>query len=295
MELLKTKIVHLSRCRSITRQLLRNILQHDPSLNKTYQSSANQLSGWLNISLKKAEYFYSDLHNVALQKQVIKDMQLYQTVTIVDEYYPPMLNTIKDAPIVLYTIGDVGILKKLPSLSVIGTRKPTSQARRKMDVILPLLIQRGWVIVSGMARGIDSFAHQMALYQNGKTIAVLGGGFHHIYPREHLPLFREITQKGLVITEYPPDQPPKRHQFPERNRIISGLTMGTLVIEAMERSGTLITVEQALDQGREVFAVPGNPWVQQTKGCHQMIQDGAKLVQESKDIIQEYEGILLEN
>ncbi|WP_077596389.1 DNA-processing protein DprA [Oceanobacillus kimchii] len=294
MELLKAKIVHLSRCRSITRSLLRNILQLDPSLNKTYQSSASQLSGWLHISLKKAEYIYSDLHNVGLQKQVIKDMQLYQTVTIVDEYYPPMLNTIKDAPIVLYTLGDVDILKKLPSLSVIGTRNPTSQAQRKMAVILPL-IQQGWVIVSGMARGIDSFAHQMALYHNGKTIAVLGGGFHHIYPSEHLPLFHEITQKGLVITEYPPDQPPKRYQFPERNRIISGLTMGTLVIEAMERSGTLITVDQALDQGREVFAIPGNPWVQQTKGCHQMIQDGAKLVQETKDITIEYEGILLEN
>ncbi|BAC13501.1 DNA processing protein (Smf family) [Oceanobacillus iheyensis HTE831] len=294
MDLLKTKIVHLSRCRSITRSLLRNILQLDPSLKITYQSSANQLSSWLQIPLKKAEYFYSDLHNVALQKQVIRDMQLYQTVTIVDEYYPPMLNTIKDGPIVLYAIGDIDILKKLPSLSVIGTRKPTAQAQRKMEIILPL-IQQGWIIVSGMARGIDSFAHQMTLHHNGKTIAVLGGGFHHIYPREHLSLFHEITQKGLVLTEYPPDQPPIRHQFPERNRIISGLTMGTLVIEAMKRSGTLITVDQALDQGREVFAVPGNPWVQQTKGCHQMIQDGAKLVQETNDIIIEFEGMLLEN
>src|SRR5699024_7649030 len=113
----------------------------------------------------------------------------------------------------------------------------------------------------------------------------------YIYPKQNISLYEEIMKKGLIITEYPPDQPPIKYHFPERNRIISGLSFGTLVIEATERSGTLITVDQALDQGREVYAVPGSPLIPQTKGCHQMIQDGAKLVIDVKDILEDWEGI----
>src|SRR5699024_7267498 len=133
--------------------------------------------------------------------------------------------------------------------------------------------QKDFLIVSGMAKGIDSYSHQSALMNNGSTIAVLGSGFHHIYPKQNKQLFNEICNIGLVLSEYTPDTPPKKHHFPERNRIISGLSFGTLVIEAMERSGTMITVEQALDQGREVFAIPDSPLIPETIGCNQMIQD----------------------
>lgn len=139
-----------------------------------------------------------------------------------------------------------------------------------------------------MARGIDSMAHRLTLERGGNTIAVLGSGFHSIYPREHIPLYQQIAREGLVLSEYPPDQPPQKYHFPERNRIISGLTMGTLVIEAMKKSGTMITVDQALDQGRDVFAVPGNPFLKQSTGCNELIQNGAKLIQSAEDIYTEW-------
>ncbi|WP_249869798.1 DNA-processing protein DprA [Oceanobacillus saliphilus] len=218
-------------------------------------------------------------------------MERFKIITIVDESYPPMLNTIKDAPLVIYALGDTSLLSDSPALSVIGTRNPSRDAGQKTELIVKPLIKDNWLIVSGMAKGIDSIAHQIALNSNGKTIAVLGGGFYHIYPKNNINLFKQIVKQGLVLSEYPPDVRPARYHFPERNRIISGLSFGTLVIEATERSGTLITVDQALDQGREVFAVPGSPLQPQTKGCHRMIQDGAKLVHEAGDIIEEWLGI----
>src|SRR5690625_2061506 len=158
----------------------------------------------------------------------------------------------------------------------------------KMKLIVKPLVRQNWLIVSGMAKGIDSYAHKLALGHKGNTIAVLGGGFNHIYPKQNNMLYKQIAEKGLVLSEYPPEVPPKRFHFPERNRLISGLSFGTLVIEATERSGTLITVDQALDQGREVYAVPGSPLIPQTKGCHKMIQDGAKLVTHSTDISEDW-------
>ncbi|MDY0396352.1 DNA-processing protein DprA [Virgibacillus halophilus] len=186
-------------------------------------------------------------------------MKQYGVITIVDEVYPPVLKTIKDAPIVLYTFGDVDLLKQTPTLSVIGTRNPSVGAWETTSHIITPLIKENWVIISGMARGIDSFAHKLALLHHGRTIAVMGSGFQYVYPRENKKLFEAIAQHGLILSEYPPHIPPRPYQFPERNRIISGLSFGTLVIEAALRSGTLITVEQALDQGREVYAVPGSP------------------------------------
>ncbi|WP_430785957.1 DNA-processing protein DprA [Virgibacillus flavescens] len=231
---------------------------------------------------------YQDLHKLKLIDEIKKDLEAYTILTIVDEGYPAVLKTIKDPPLVLYTIGDVTLLMQRPALSVIGTRFPSKNAIKKMKLILPVLIEMNWVIVSGMAMGIDSYAHQFALGNNGKTIAVLGGGFNHIYPKQNITLFDQLSKKGLVLSEYPPNQPPERFFFPERNRIISGLGFGTLVIEAKEKSGTLITVDQALDQGREVYAVPDSPAIRESIGCNRMIQDGAKLVMQPDDIIEDW-------
>lgn len=253
--------------------------------------SSTNLSQLFLLPIKNARIFYEDLHSPVIKNQLKQDMSIYQVITIIDDCYPAVLKQINDPPLVLYANGDLSLLTKTPSLSVIGTRQPSPEAIKKITYIVKPIIAKDWLIISGMAKGIDSYAHQLTLKFRGKTIAILGGGFHHIYPRQHIGLYEEISKEGLVLSEYPPDQPPARYHFPERNRIISGLSFGTLVIEAMERSGTLITVDQALDQGREVYAVPGSPFVPQTKGCHQMIQDGAKLVMEAEDILEDWEEI----
>lgn len=247
-----------------------------------------ELSKIIRIPQQKAQILLNDLHHNPLKKKILEESRDFHIITIVDEYYPSMLNTIKDAPIVLYGAGNLDLLKMQPTISVIGTRNPSNEAYKKLAYTIAPLVDAKWVIVSGMARGVDSMAHRLTLGRKGNTIAVLGSGFHAIYPREHISLYKQIVNEGLVLSEYPPDQNPQRYHFPERNRIISGLTMGTVVIEAMRKSGTMITVEQALDQGRDVFAVPGNPLLEQCTGCNELIQDGAKLIQTAEDIFTEW-------
>lgn len=265
-------------------------MQQDPSLTNIYGYSPQTISNFLSIPMKTALSIYQDLRDRQLIQSVAEDCRDYAVITIADPNYPPQLKVIKDPPIVLYTFGDTTLLHHTPSISVIGTRKPSKEAMGKTKYMIEPLVKSDWLITSGMASGIDSFSHRIALHRNGKTIAVLGGGFRHIYPKENISLFRKIAEDGLVISEYPPSTAPKRHHFPERNRIISGLSFGTLVIEATEKSGTLITVDQALDQGREVYAVPGSPLLPQTAGCNYMIQEGAKLVQHAADITEDWEA-----
>ncbi|WP_325034785.1 DNA-processing protein DprA [Lentibacillus sp. Marseille-P4043] len=288
---LRKKLIHLHRCRGITRRTIGKMLLYDSSLSNIYKFSSTQLSQLYGLPQKNAQQLYTDLHNQQVHQSIKKDIDNYMVLTIVDENYPTMLKTIKDPPLVLYALGDTFLLNHKPALSVIGTRKPSQHAYRKMDFILNPLMEEDWLLVSGMAKGIDSYAHQLALRNKGKTIAVLGGGFHHIYPQQNTLLFQQIAQNGLILSEYTPNTTPKRFHFPERNRIISGLGFGTLVIEATERSGTLITVDQALDQGREVYAVPDSPLIPQTVGCHRMIQDGAKLVRTANDIAEDWESL----
>ncbi|WP_235182548.1 DNA-processing protein DprA [Gracilibacillus boraciitolerans] len=227
------------------------------------------------------------LHNRSLQKEVVANVNRFQVITIFNQKYPSSLKVIPDPPLVLYLHGDSTLLSYSPNLSVVGTRHPSVNALSIMKNLLIPLFQYKLVITSGMAIGIDGFAHQLALQHQSPTIAVLGGGFDHIYPKEHQSLYQQISKENLIISEYPPNQPPQKYHFPERNRIISGLSFGTLVIEAKKRSGTLITVDQALEQGKEVFAVPGSILAETSSGCNQLIQDGAKLVLSSNDILEE--------
>lgn len=291
MEVLKStryRLIHIYRAKGIGRATIRKFLQQDPTLESIYKMSPKKLSLQFAIPLKNATLFYQSLQDVELKQKVIQDLKTYKIITLFDTYYPTALRTINDAPLVIYAIGDLSLLERKPSLSVIGTRNPSKEAKSKTELIIKPLIHEKWVIISGMAKGIDGFAHEITLSHKGKTIAVLGGGFDYIYPREHLSLFNRITKEGLLLSEYPPDTRPAKYHFPERNRIISGLAFGTLVIEAMERSGTMITVEQALDQGRDVFAVPGSPLIPQTKGCNLLIQDGAKLTKSADDIREDW-------
>lgn len=291
LEIRSKRLIHIHNCRGVTRNIIKRFFQQDPTLKSIYSLSASSLSKAFLFPMKNATLFYSDLHNLELSETIRDNLRDCDIVTILDKNYPNILRQIKDPPLVLYVKGDPSILHHQPGLSVIGTRKPSNEAGSKIKHIVIPLIKKDWMLISGMAKGIDSYAHHLSLRYGGKTIAVLGGGFNHIYPKENMKLFHQIVENGLVISEYPPHLPPTRYHFPERNRIISGLSFGTLVIEAMERSGTMITVDQALDQGREVYAVPGSPLIQQTKGCHQMIQEGAKLVQEANDIFEDWETI----
>ncbi|WLR46959.1 DNA-processing protein DprA [Halobacillus litoralis] len=214
--------------------------------------------------------------------------QKYTIVTVFDHTYPLYLKTIPDPPYVLYTKGDVSLLHTPLSISVVGTRKPSPYAFPAMKSVLVPLIQSGFTIVSGMAQGIDQLAHKLATEYNGKTIAVLGSGFQHIYPKNNPILYNTLAQEHLVVSEYPPDCAPKKYHFPERNRLIAGLTPSTFVIEARLKSGTLITVDQALEQGKDVYALPGPAGRITSEGCHKMINEGAKLVHTYHDILEDW-------
>ncbi|MFS0553036.1 DNA-processing protein DprA [Brevibacillus sp. 179-C9.3 HS] len=203
-----------------------------------------------------------------------------------DEGYPASLRNIPDPPLTLFYRGDHTLLENL-SIGVVGSRKPTSYGRASCTFFVRELVQAGLVIVSGVAYGIDAEAHQATLKAGGKTIGVLGCGMNYVYPSRHRELYREIESFGLLLSEYPPHIPPIAGLFPERNRIISGLAIGVLVVEAAEKSGSLITADCALEQGKEVFAIPGPIFSLMSTGPHNLIKQGAKLVTSSRDILEE--------
>src|SRR5699024_1733781 len=215
--------------------------------------------------------------------------------TFYDKIYSDMLKIIAYCPLILYGFFDIRSLNQQKSICVIDTRNRSCEHSSILQNVVVLLFVDECSDVRVLAYGLDSLAHRLTLKADRKTIAVLGSGFFHIYPKPHLALCKEIAKHGLVLSEYPPYKRPQKYFFPERNRIISGLSQATLVIEAMERSGTLITVDQALDQGKEVYAIPGSPLMPQTKGCLRMIQDGAKAVIDSTDILEDWTSFSVKN
>lgn len=211
----------------------------------------------------------------------------FHLITLFDEWYPPQLREIHDAPILLWVKGDPAILAKT-SLAIVGSRNPTATGAELAHHFAKDLAATDLVITSGLALGIDAASHKGALAATGKTIAVLGTGLNCIYPRTHQRLANEISAHGgALISEFPPETPPTPAHFPMRNRIISGLSLGVLVVEAAVRSGSLITARCALEQNREVFAIPGSIHNPLARGCHQLIRQGAKLVETAQDILEE--------
>ena len=203
--------------------------------------------------------------------------------------YPERLRSIPHPPLLLYYKGKLPDFDKHLCMATVGTRKITEYGKREGYIISRDLALAGAVVVSGMARGIDSVCHRGALDAGGHTIAVLGCGINRIYPPENGPLMDEIMQSGTVITEYKPDTPPIGSHFPVRNRIISGLCQGTLVVEADDNSGALITAGRASQQGRDIFALPGKVDEKNSQGTNSLIQEGAKMVTSARDILVEYE------
>lgn len=216
----------------------------------------------------------------------------YFVMTLDDPAYPANLREIFDPPYVLYGGGSPETLAD-PSVAVVGARRPTPYRRAIAERLAKDLAACGLVVVSGMALGIDSLAHWGALAE-GRTIAVLGSGLEDIYPQENRPLFCKIAETGTVVTEFPPEMPPLGFHFPLRNRIISGLSLGTVVVEATRRSGSLITARLALEQNREVMAVPGNLTSDLSQGTNWLIKSGAKLVETWEDVVEEMPSPLRE-
>ncbi len=200
--------------------------------------------------------------------------------------YPRVLREIHDPPGVLFVRGTLSSVDDL-AIGIVGTRHATQYGLRQAERLAGGLARAGFTIVSGLARGIDAAAHRGALTAGGRTLAVLASGVMSIYPPEHDKLAEEVAARGALISESPPHAAPLSGTFPQRNRIISGLSLGVIVVEAAERSGALITARHAMEQGREVFAVPGNVDSRASTGCHQLIRDGAKLVESVDDVLEE--------
>ncbi len=212
-----------------------------------------------------------------------------EIIILDDGVYPPLLREIADPPLVLYAIGNWPECFETTCVGVVGSRRCSTYGRNTAEMLGRDLAERGICVVSGFARGIDSSAHRGAVQANGRTIAVFGTGLDRIYPKENQQLMDEILESGgAVVTQFPMGTPPLRDNFPYRNRIISGLSVGLLVIEASEKSGSLITARLAAEQDREVLAVPGNITSKTSFGTNYLIKSGAKLVQHWQDVVSEF-------
>jgi DNA processing protein len=210
-----------------------------------------------------------------------------EALMLCDDRYPKLLRETYDPPIVIYCLGDLATAFAQPAIAIVGSRRCSTYGRNVAEKLSRELAERGVTIVSGLARGIDSAAHRGAIESRGLTVAVMGTGLDGVYPKENRRLAARIVEQGALVTEFPLSTPPVSQNFPFRNRVISGLAFGVMVVEGAERSGSLITARLAYEQGRDVFAVPGNITSAKSFGPNYLIKDGAKLVQTWRDVVEE--------
>lgn len=266
-------------------------LAHFPSILEVFQASPDELAA-IGVPQQMAQAITRpDWHSVE------RDMAWalapdHHIIAFDDEHYPLLLREIASPPLVLYGWGNRPLMQRL-QLAMVGSRRPTSYGLVLARQLAIDLAEAGMVITSGMALGIDGASHRGALAAKSPTIGVAGTGLLHFYPPAHQALVHQmIDQQGLVVSEFSLPTPPRAHHFPRRNRIISGLSVGALVVEATLKSGSLITARCALEQGREVFAVPGPVDNPQSRGCHHLLKQGAKLVESVEDILEELPAYL---
>lgn len=270
----------------IGRVRLSRLEQHFGKLERAWQASATELET-AGLDSRSIEAVVSNRPKISLDAEMEKLERYRVTVlTYKDEAYPFRLKEIYEPPPVIYIRGSL-IPEDDWSLAVVGTRRPTFYGREVVEQIVGDLARNRITIVSGLAKGIDATAHRAALDSGGRSIAVFGCGLDIVYPREHVKLARQIMENGALISEFPLGTTPRRENFPLRNRIMSGLSLGVLVVEAGEVSGALITAGHALEQNREVFAVPGSVLSAVSRGTNRLIQEGAKLVSGANDILEE--------
>jgi len=265
----------------------RLLLDRFGSPRAVFAAPAQEIAAVEGIGLKRAAAI-ADHAAIAEAEALLATCRRRGVETLIegDDRYPGLLSRIPDPPGVLFVRGSIEPCDSL-AVAVVGSRHPTPYGKRIAWQLAGSLARAGYTVVSGLARGIDAAAHRGALDAGGRTLAVLGTGVLTIYPPEHAELAAEVIARGAVLSEEPPLGEGHAGAFPQRNRIVSGLTLGTVVVEAAERSGALITARLAGEQGREVFAVPGQVDCRMARGCHRLIRDGAKLVESVDDIIEE--------
>jgi DNA processing protein len=279
--------VRLSLVMGIGPRLRQNLLARFGSISAVLQASRDELCLVDRIGPKLATEIAAAPDETQAARE-IDDAARHgiELLTLSEERYPRMLREIHDPPSVLYFRGTLQPADQL-AVAIVGTRHASRYGLKCAEELASALARAGFTVVSGLARGIDAAAHRGALRAQGRTIAVLGGGLLELYPPENRDLADEVAQQGCLMSEAPPRMKPLSGSFPQRNRIISGLTLGTVVVEAADQSGALITARHAGEQGREVFAVPGPIDSLLSRGCHRLIQDRAKLVSCVDDIIEE--------
>lgn len=287
----KDKLILLHHCRSAGWKTIQAILKNDPQLTSLFTKSYAEWKEIVPLPPNKLQLFLHDLHSIDIIEKIKQyaNNQIY-CLTIFEEEYPNLLKQISDPPWVLYIKGKKELLNQQKTLAVVGARKPTTYGLEALKMILPTLVEKNFTIISGVAEGIDAAAHIITLKNAGQTIGVLGGGLLNIYPKSNLQLAMTMMKQGLLVSEIPPTRRAEPWMFPMRNRIISGLSQSLFVVEAKERSGTLITAQAAIEQGRDVFALPGNIVSPHSMGTNLLIQDGAKLVISAADIEDEYKS-----
>ncbi|MCM3765744.1 DNA-processing protein DprA [Neobacillus niacini] len=284
------KLIALLHYPTISWSTVFQILKRDPTLDTLhpYQSSEQLKMAFPstgNLATEPSnESFYPEIIHEQIRQYKTNDITV---ITIFDKQYPKYLKEIYQPPWALFAKGDLSLLEKEPKLAVVGSREATQYGKNAIRSLFPELIENGIVIVSGLAKGIDTLAHEHAIKNNGRTIAVIAGGLYHIYPKENVKLAKEMMNTQLIVSEYPPDTMPQRWHFPARNRIISGMSQGTFIIEAKRKSGSLITANYAVNEGREVFSLPGSIFNPCSVGANDLIQQGAKLVTNAGDILVE--------
>ncbi|MFH0762831.1 MAG: DNA-processing protein DprA [Candidatus Omnitrophota bacterium] len=256
------------------------------------EASLNDIAEVENIGREVAKRIVEGRKSIDLERQIkLIERNNVTLIPLDSEYYPASLKSIFDPPLVLFVKGEI-LPQDYFSIAIVGTRMSSFYGRSMSEKLSRQLVEKGFAIVSGGARGIDTFSHQSALRAGGRTLAVLGCGLDIAYPPDNKKLFEEIAKYGALISEFPLSSKPDKGNFPMRNRIISGLSLGVVVIEAPHRSGALITVTHANEQGREVFSVPGKADSFVSRGTNQLLREGAKLVENADDIIEELEPIL---
>jgi len=270
----------------------KHLIDHFGSPSTVFQAGAGELLAVEGLGKKRAEAISAfkewDRTEAVIHAAEQKDTHL---LYYGHEQYPELLAQIVDPPTVFYYKGCFQPTDKY-AVAIVGSRSLSSYGRNVAQYLAEGLAGYGLTIVSGMARGIDSVAHRGTIAKGGRTIAVLGSGVDVVYPAESRGLYQKIQENGVVISEFPLGEEPRREHFPQRNRVISGLSLGVIVVEASKGSGTLITARSALDQGRDVFAVPGNIYSKNSYGTNELLKTGAKLVSSPKDVLQELGHVL---
>lgn len=287
MEISNRDIIIWLNSLNVGNRTIERIMKQVPQLVDLWELPSDKLYNLKSINNKIIDKIISNRKDDYLKRLFhIVDEQNINIITIFDKDYPRRLHYIYDNPKVIYLKGNLTEEDSL-AIAVVGSRKVTSYGRWATEKFVEELVKLDVTIVSGLALGVDGIAHNKALEGNGRTIGVLGNGLDIIYPRKNRDLYREVPKNGALMSEYFLGVPPLAYNFPQRNRIISGLSLGVIIIEAKEKSGSLITASHALEQGKEVFALPGNINSIFSKGTNKLIKDGAKLIMDIDDIIEE--------